>query len=834
MITTYDVRWGCDVLRPVYDASDGVDGRVSIEVDPRLAHDDRADRRRGPAAVVAGRPAQPVHQDPGDQGRPAGDRPVPGRGHQRQRHADLLARALPRGDGRLPRRHRAGPGRRPRPVPPRLGGVVLRQPGRHRGRQAAGEARLAGGRELRGKAAIANARLAFQALRGGLRHRALGGAGGSRAPSRSGRCGPPPASRTRRTTTRCTSSSWSTRGVVNTMPEATLEAVADHGVIRGDTIRGEYAVGGRHHAGAGRRGHRHGRRRRRCSRTRASRSSRPPGTSCSSRPRPSSSGSAQADAGVSVTGPGRRRGRRQTWPAWPPGWSPRTPPCGGPRRSPRPSTGSAGSTCPRPRRPCSPSCASCASGSRPHGLDHVVLAGMGGSSLAPGGHHPHRRRRPHDPRQHRPAPGRRRAAPTGSSAPSSSSRPRAAARSRPTATAGRTSRPSGTRASPTPRSPTASWSSPTPARRCTGRPTAAGYAVVLADPDVGGRYSALSAFGLTPSHLAGADVQRLLADARVLAGELGNDDNPGVRLGPRPRQRRQGRPRQAGARRRRVRHRRASATGPSSWSPSRPASRAPASCRSSSRASTRPASPTPARTPTASCSARVGPALEAAAGQRVARRAVPALGVRHRGGRHGAGHQPVRPAERGGVEGEHQQDPRRVRRRAAARGRPGPGRRARSRCTATSPRSAPRPTSPACWPALCGLVAGDGYLAVMAYLDRHGDGDAAGVRPRLAAGIGGRPVTFGWAPAVPALDRPVPQGRPADRRVPAGHRRGRRATSTCPAGRSPSAGCRWRRPSATSGRWPAADRPVVRLHLTDRAAGVRQLLAAADAAGGPA
>jgi transaldolase len=38
-ITTYDIRWGCDVLRPVYDATDGVDGRVSIEVDPRIARD---------------------------------------------------------------------------------------------------------------------------------------------------------------------------------------------------------------------------------------------------------------------------------------------------------------------------------------------------------------------------------------------------------------------------------------------------------------------------------------------------------------------------------------------------------------------------------------------------------------------------------------------------------------------------------------------------------------------------------------------------------------------------------------------------------------------------
>src|SRR6185437_8137488 len=38
-MTTYDIRGGCDVLRPVYDESGGIDGRVSIEVDPRLAKD---------------------------------------------------------------------------------------------------------------------------------------------------------------------------------------------------------------------------------------------------------------------------------------------------------------------------------------------------------------------------------------------------------------------------------------------------------------------------------------------------------------------------------------------------------------------------------------------------------------------------------------------------------------------------------------------------------------------------------------------------------------------------------------------------------------------------
>jgi transaldolase len=41
LITTYDIRWACDVLRHVYDASEGVDGRVSIEVDPRLARETR-------------------------------------------------------------------------------------------------------------------------------------------------------------------------------------------------------------------------------------------------------------------------------------------------------------------------------------------------------------------------------------------------------------------------------------------------------------------------------------------------------------------------------------------------------------------------------------------------------------------------------------------------------------------------------------------------------------------------------------------------------------------------------------------------------------------------
>ena len=38
-LTTFDVRWACNVLRPVYDATGGADGRVSIEVDPRISRD---------------------------------------------------------------------------------------------------------------------------------------------------------------------------------------------------------------------------------------------------------------------------------------------------------------------------------------------------------------------------------------------------------------------------------------------------------------------------------------------------------------------------------------------------------------------------------------------------------------------------------------------------------------------------------------------------------------------------------------------------------------------------------------------------------------------------
>ena len=62
---------------------------------------------------------------------------------------------------------------------------------------------------------------------------------------------------------------------------------------------------------------------------------------------------------------------------------------------------------------------------------------------------------------------------------------------------------------------------------------AAGYRVINADPDVGGRYSALTAFGLVPSGLAGVDLDQLLDEAESVADLLSADDeaNPALRLG---------------------------------------------------------------------------------------------------------------------------------------------------------------------------------------------------------------------------------------------------------------------------------------------------------------
>ena len=38
-VTTNDVRQACDLFTKAYEGSEGIDGRVSLDVDPRVAHD---------------------------------------------------------------------------------------------------------------------------------------------------------------------------------------------------------------------------------------------------------------------------------------------------------------------------------------------------------------------------------------------------------------------------------------------------------------------------------------------------------------------------------------------------------------------------------------------------------------------------------------------------------------------------------------------------------------------------------------------------------------------------------------------------------------------------
>ncbi|MBO9626469.1 MAG: glucose-6-phosphate isomerase [Microbacterium sp.] len=60
----------------------------------------------------------------------------------------------------------------------------------------------------------------------------------------------------------------------------------------------------------------------------------------------------------------------------------------------------------------------------------------------------------------------------------------------------------------------------------------AGYRVFNADPNVGGRYSALTAFGLVPAGLAGVDIDELLdeAEASLLEVAVDSAENPALRL----------------------------------------------------------------------------------------------------------------------------------------------------------------------------------------------------------------------------------------------------------------------------------------------------------------
>lgn len=119
-------------------------------------------------------------------------------------------------------------------------------------------------------------------------------------------------------------------------------------------------------------------------------------------------------------------------------------------------------------------------------------------------------------------------------------------------------------------------------------------------------------------------------------------------------------------------------------------------------------------------------------------------------------------------------------------------------------------------------LGGDGYLAVMTYLDRITDADAARLRPMLAEAAG-RPVTFGWGPRFLHSTGQYHKGGPQVGSF-------LQVTGTVdvdlPVPGKPYSFGELQAAQAAGDRQALADRkrPVLRLHLTDRSAGVAQLL----------
>jgi transaldolase len=239
LLTVADVQNACDVLRPVYNGTDSIDGRVSIEVDPRLA-DDTA------GAIIEARQLWRLVDRPNLFIKiPATKAGLPAIAQclaegisvnvtlifSLRRYAEVIDAFL---DG-IEQAHTAG--RNLSTLTSVASFFVSRvdaEIDNQLDKISTPEAIA-----LKGTAAIANARLAYEHYErvfSGDRWQALLAAGAR--PQRplwaSTGVKDPSYDDTRYVV------NLVTRGVVNTMPQATLAAVADHGSIRGDTIRPFY------------------------------------------------------------------------------------------------------------------------------------------------------------------------------------------------------------------------------------------------------------------------------------------------------------------------------------------------------------------------------------------------------------------------------------------------------------------------------------------------------------------------------------------------------------------------------------------------------------------
>jgi transaldolase len=239
-ITTYDIRWACDVLRPAYDTSAGVDGRVSLEVDPRIAKDEPARTVAEARALwwMVDRPNLFIKIPATPEGLPAITQCLAEGISVNVTLIFSLTRYGEVIDAFFAGLEKAAAAGLELPAITSVASFfVSRVDSEVDGRlDKIGTPQAA---QLRGKAAIANARLAYELYEqrfSGPRWEALRVAGAHpQRPLWASTSTKDPAYDDTRYVVDLVAP-----GVVNTMPESTIEAVADHAELRGDTIRGRY------------------------------------------------------------------------------------------------------------------------------------------------------------------------------------------------------------------------------------------------------------------------------------------------------------------------------------------------------------------------------------------------------------------------------------------------------------------------------------------------------------------------------------------------------------------------------------------------------------------
>lgn len=237
IVTTDDVRAACDVLLPVWESTGGLDGRVSIEVDPRLAHETDAtvaqarelweilDRPNAMIKIPATRAGLPAIARTLAQGISVNVTLI----FSVDRYREVMSAHL---EG-LEQARAAGID---------LAGIesvasffVSRVDSAIDGQLQSASNPIA--RELKGQAAIANARLAWAAFEShtqsdSWRMLAASGARPQRPLWASTGVKDPAYDPTRYVM------QLAAPGCVNTVPEATLQAVTETGVYQGDTMSG--------------------------------------------------------------------------------------------------------------------------------------------------------------------------------------------------------------------------------------------------------------------------------------------------------------------------------------------------------------------------------------------------------------------------------------------------------------------------------------------------------------------------------------------------------------------------------------------------------------------